>query len=275
MRPVADPGDPAGFVPYEAEGGSYFSSVTKKLLWANGICFLATFLLTRFAPEVGAPLYDWLALAPDTWYGGFPALWQLVTYGFLHALGSPTHLLFNLLALYFFGTMLEGMVGPRRFAVQYFAALAFGGVVHLLAALAMAGHPPVVGASGAVLYTVIACAVLQPNARVLFFFVPLQLKIMALILVGLDLFSLLGRDQRTASDVHLAGAALGFLAAKLGWVWFDPVAWWERRAEHRAQEAQVSDEARLDQLLDRIHREGIHALSQREKDFLARMSKRR
>jgi len=278
--------------PYEPQGGgdsqglgigdSYAPSsmsVTKKLIWANGIAFFASLLLVKFWPAVGDPLWSWLVLDPSTWYRGIPAVWQLWTFGFLHDTHSPMHILFNMLALYFFGTMLEGHVGSRRFAWQYFTALAVGGLVHL-AVGPLLGAAPVVGASGAVLYTVIACAVVMPNARVIFFFVPMQLKVMAFILVGLDIFGVLstmGKDRSfsgTASDVHLAGAALGFIAARAGWIWFDPKAWWQARGEQRVAETQASDEQRLDQLLERIHREGIHSLSQRDKDFLSRMSKR-
>ncbi len=265
-----DDGGPRSF----DSGTSAHSSVTKKLLWANGIAFAISFLLVRFASSIGTPLWDWLRLDPGRWFSGIPALWQLWTYGFLHDLGDPFHILFNMLALYFFGTMLEAEVGSRRFAWQYFAALAVGAIVHLAFSPAME-YPTVVGASGAVFYCVIACAVLRPNAPVLFFFVTLPLKVMALIMVGLNAFILLkpGGD-RTAADVHLAGMAFGFLAARKGWIYFDPKAWWSARRVQRVQEVQASDEQRLDQLLERIHRDGIHTLSQRDKDFLGRMSKR-
>ncbi len=265
-----DGGGPGGAF----DGGAPRLNLTRKLLWANGILFAASFLLVRFVPSIGAPLWEWLRLDPDLWLSGIPAVWQLWTYGFLHDLGSPLHILFNMLVLYFFGTMLEGLVGSRRFAWQYFAALAVGAVVHLLFA-SFTTALPVVGASGAVLYTVIACAVLRPRAQVLFFFVPMPLKYMALILVGLDIFAVLSAgDSRTASDVHLAGAALGFVAARQGWIYFDPGVWWSDRRAQRTQASAASDAEHLDQLLARIQRDGIHTLSRRDKEFLSRMSKR-
>lgn len=252
---------------------SAYSSVTKKLLWANGIVFAITLLFDQFFKESFRPIWDWIALNPATWYSGVPALWQLWTYGFLHSLSDPTHILFNLLVLYFFGTMLESQVGSRRFAWQYFTALAVGGIVHL-ALVPFLSDAPVVGASGAILYTVVACAVLRPDAQVIFVFVTLPLKVMALILVGLDIFNVVRGGGRTASDVHLAGAALGFVAARAGWIYFDPGAWSRARRERRSAEVEVDESRRLDQLLERIHRDGIHSLSQRDKDFLSRMSKR-
>ncbi len=263
-----DPGNPGrSFSPVS-------SSVTKKLLWANGIAFAVTVVFKWYFPKIGDPLWSWLELHTATWYSGIPAVWQLWTYGFLHDAGDPFHLLFNMLVLYFFGTMLEARVGARRFAWQYFTALAVGAIFHLAVAPVF-GYSSVFGASGAVLYTVIACAVLQPNAQVIFFFVTLPLKVMALLLVGLDIFNLMRPGgSRTASDVHLAGAALGFLAARQGWIYFDPSVWWQARREQHVASVQATDAQRLDQLLERIHREGIHSLSQRDKDFLSRMSKR-
>lgn len=277
MRPAAffEPRGPSDRG-QEFDPPSYSSTTfTRRLLWANGIVFFAMFLLRRFAPSVGDPMWNALCLnAAQWWHEGIPAIWQVVTYAFLHDLGSPLHILFNLLALHFFGTMLEARVGARRFAVQYIVAVAFGGALHLALAPAFR-YSSVVGASGGVLYAVIACATLEPRAQVIFFFVPMELRVMALILVALDVLSLLGGGSGTASDVHLAGAALGFVAAKRGWVYFDPLAWWRRRGEERQAEAAAQDELDLDRLLERIHREGIHSLSKREKDFLARMSKRR
>ena len=274
MSPVAFDQEDDGPRNFGGAGSSAYSNLTRKLLWANGIAFALSFLLYNYVPSIGKPLWEWLRLDPERWFSGVPAIWQLWTFGFLHDLGDPFHILFNMLALYFFGTMLEAEVGSRRFAWQYFAALAIGAIVHLAFSPLM-GYATVVGASGAVFYCVIACAVLRPNAPVLFFFVTLPLKVMALIMVGLNAFILLkpGGD-RTAADVHLAGMAFGFFAARRGWIYFDPKAWWSARRVQRVQEVQASDEQRLDQLLERIHRDGIHTLSQRDKDFLARMSKR-
>jgi hypothetical protein len=59
------------------------------------------------------------------------------------------------------------------------------------------------------------------------------------------------------------------------WIWSDPLAavqaWRQRRVESRG----ATDEAHLDELLAKINREGIHALSPRERAFLKRVSERR
>ena len=50
--------------------------------------------------------------------------WTIVTYMFLH--GSPGHIFFNMLALYFFGPRLEARIGSRRFLGLYLASGVMG-----------------------------------------------------------------------------------------------------------------------------------------------------
>lgn len=255
--------------------------VVKRLLWINGIVFLVTFLLARWGSGLGAAVFTYFTLNPAVWIAWFPIppLWQLLSYGFLHDVGSVFHLLYNLLALYFFGTMLEAIVGARRFLFSYLAAIAIGGAFQLAVMLAVAAARPelalpTLGASGGVLFVIVACATMRPNTQVIFILFPLRLKTLALILVGIDVFGLLSGSMGTAYVVHLAGAAFGFLAVKLGWIWIDPM---ERSAERRevkrAQGAR-DDAARLDKLLRQIGEDGIHTLSRRDKEFLKRVSGR-
>jgi membrane associated rhomboid family serine protease len=48
----------------------------------------------------------------------FSRPWTIVTYMFLH--GGITHILFNMLGLYFFGPRVESRIGSRRFTTLYF-----------------------------------------------------------------------------------------------------------------------------------------------------------
>ncbi|PWT75702.1 MAG: hypothetical protein C5B46_02310, partial [Proteobacteria bacterium] len=84
--------------------------------------------ILAYVLQVGAnePLLQAFALwpLPKGYYAtGAPSFefWQLITYGFLH--GSPTHLLFNMLALFMFGGDLERVWGGRRFLVYYLACV--------------------------------------------------------------------------------------------------------------------------------------------------------
>ncbi|MFV0459233.1 MAG: rhomboid family intramembrane serine protease [Actinomycetales bacterium] len=86
--------------------------------------------------------------------------WRFVTSAFVHS-SNPTHILFNMYALWIMGTYLEPMLGRARFVALYLLS-AFGGSVFFVLLAApptmaqlAAGHcgmwcTPVVGASGAV-----------------------------------------------------------------------------------------------------------------------------
>ena len=110
----------------DSGGGLHFprmTPVTKRLLIANFAVFLLFIVIlgrSGGGGGMGDALFMHLALYPADWFH-LPLVlpfWQLVTYGFLHDLGSIGHIGFNMLGLYFFGTLLEGVVGSRRFHVK-------------------------------------------------------------------------------------------------------------------------------------------------------------
>ncbi len=254
--------------------------VVKLLLIANVALFVLQWVVFKGWLE-GA--YEFMntafALDPAQWKAHFPLvpLWQLVSYGFLH--GDPLHILSNMLFLYFLGTMLEAEVGGRRFLVFYLLSIALAGACQLSLGLALGQVGPIVGASGGVLAIVFAMATLHPNLRIFFLFVPLTLRTVALIYLALDAMGVIaqlkGQGSNVASFAHLTGALFCFLCVRRNWIWRDPLAevegWRERRAEVRG----ADDEAQLDELLGKINREGIHALSARERAFLKRVSQRK
>jgi len=92
--------------------------------------------------------------------------------------------------------------------------------------------------------------------------------------VGIDVFRMLNGGAGVAWAVHLAGAAYGFLAVRRGFLWSDPLEALARRRARAVVERERSDVQRLDELLARIHDKGLNSLSEREKAFLKRVSKR-
>ena len=87
--------------------------------------------------------------------------WRLVTGGFLHSPTNPLHILFNMYALYWLGTMLEPVLGHLRFVALYLAALLAGSFGALVTSSATT---PTVGASGAV-FGLMAAAFVFQHAR--------------------------------------------------------------------------------------------------------------
>ncbi len=252
--------------------------VVRALIWSNVIVFALFELLSLVAAPTWETLQSWFELNTEIWRENLPLVpvWQLLSYGFLHSVSDPFHILFNLLGLFFFGTMVEGLIGSRRYLFFYLAAIAIGGGLQLVYSFATGHDAHVVGASGGVLATIVGAAVLRPNARVIFIVFPLSLRVLALILVGLNLFSFArGQDMQVALVVHLGGAAWGFCALRFGWIWADPAARWRERRQRVEVAERESEEQRLDKLLQQIHEKGMTSLSERDREFLKRMSSRR
>lgn len=267
------------------------------LIYVNAAVFLIRFLFFLIPPTQGLAdaLSLWFGVSPGMWVESplLPPVWQVVTWGFVHSLTDPFHILFNMLLLYFLGTMLEGIIGTRRFLATYFSALLISGIATLVVGLAAGPdanraalfesvsqhYPTTVGASGAVMCVVVAMAALRPTTRMIFILFPITLKTLALFYVGIDVFYMLLEFSGAASSnvarlAHLSGAAWGFLLVRRGWVWRDPIQSVEDWRARTQEKREGDDEQRLDELLQRINREGINSLSSGERAFLKRMSKR-
>ena len=122
-----------------------------------------------------------LALVPVQFVQGL-ALWQVVTYLFLH--GGIGHVLWNMLALWMFGAELERTWGTRRFVRFYFACGMIAGLIVVVAAYLFGGKSfPVIGSSGAIFGILMAYGVLFPNQTILFgFLIPIKTKYFVMII---------------------------------------------------------------------------------------------
>lgn len=253
------------------------SVVAKRLILIQVGIFFFSWMLSFGGGD--ATLFRWFGISPQMWTGFPPPIWQVFTYGFLHSTSVLMHLLGNMLMLYFLGTMLEGIVGGRRFLMTFLSCVLAGGVLTVLVGVLLGEVAPTIGASAGALGVAVAAATLRPKQQIIFFIFPMTLRTLALILVALDLFAginLVFKAQATgvAHFAHLGGAAWGFLLINRGWIWKDPLAEVERRVEERQAASVQRDRERVDELLEKIHQSGINSLSTSEKSFLKRASKR-
>lgn len=176
--------------------------ITQALLLIN----VAAFCIDIF---VGPWFTRLLALWP---IGSGFAPWQLVTYAFLH--GSITHLGFNMLGLWMFGSEVERVWGPKRYLQFYFASLLSAAMVQLLFAAMSGGVYPTIGASGALFGLLLAFGMMFPNRTIMPLFppIPMKAKYFVAIFGGLELiFGVTGTQQGVAHFAHLGGMLGGFL----------------------------------------------------------------
>jgi len=222
-------------------------------------------------------LVNWFAVYPRT--GGMTLqIWRLVTYQFLH--GPISHILFNMIVLYFIGSTLERHWGSRKFLVFYLACGMVGGLVYplLLGLKIISPHPihgvlPLVGASGAILGVLAACAILFPQIVVLFIFFPLPIRVVALILTLLAVFGIITGENAGGEAAHLGGMALGAIYVS-SQSWRDKLRlklragrWEKKMAERRRLQVE------LDRILQKVHQTGIHSLTSKEKKILKQATK--
>ena len=189
---------------------SYFPTGVKWLIVSNVAIFVA---LTLFGRWIGEDV-RLLALAPRAVVSYF-ALWQLVTYLFIHA--GISHLLFNMLALWMFGVPLEQTWGTKRFLKYYFLCGIGAGFcdVALHAALGSWGTRTV-GASGAIYGLLMAFGVLFPNQKVLMdFLFPIKAKYMVMIYGAIALLLAFSANPDGVSNIaHLGGMIFGYVYLK-------------------------------------------------------------
>lgn len=225
---------------YRQSPFSNITPVVKNLLIVNIIFFVASYLLRN--------VFDmdrWLAV----YYFNSPnfKLWQIISYMFMH--GNLMHILFNMLALYFFGPILEYSVGPKRFLSLYFicgiGAIILQWIVQAIQVHGITGgfviaHPeldssymafgqtaqqlyniyntPIVGASGAIFGLLVAFAMLYPNMEMMILFLPIPIKAKYIVpgYILIEIWSGVGQQSgdNVAHFAHIGGALFGFLVVK-------------------------------------------------------------
>lgn len=177
--------------------------------------------------------------------------YQFLTSMFMHA--NVTHLLFNMLGVFFFGRMLENVWGPRRFLIFYLisglgaSAIYVGwetfSAVHMLnltsdghgwellmkyadnggmvgQSMAIYGllYTPMIGASGAVFGLLAGGALLFPNTQFYVYgAIPVKLKWLAIVYGLVELYS--GYQTAVGDNVahfaHVGGMIFGFILVQI------------------------------------------------------------
>ena len=205
-------------------------TMTKNLLVINVLAFLATYVLQRSGIDLNALLGLHFFKASNF------HVYQFLTYMFLH--GGFTHILFNMFALWMFGSVIERVWGPKKFLFYYIVCGVGAGIMqemvqygnYVLQGLAayeyvnMGGAQismdsyinmwTTIGASGAVYGILLAFGMIFPNERLFIIPFPFPIKAKWLIVgyIAIELFSALsGPGDGVAHMAHLGGMLFGFL----------------------------------------------------------------
>ncbi|MFC7200338.1 rhomboid family intramembrane serine protease [Halospeciosus flavus] len=194
---------------------SYFrGNVTYLFLGLMWVTFLAQYGL---APLLGIPVNTMAWANLFTVNSANPLyVWTWLVSIFAH--GGFTHIVFNSIALYFFGPVVERRVGSSTFALLFLVAGAAAGLaqVGVSLLLGMPGLTAVLGASGAIMAIMGVLTVLNPGLRVyLYFVIPMPLWLLTLGFAAYTVFvattNLGTGGGGVAHFAHLSGLAIGLL----------------------------------------------------------------
>lgn len=227
--------------------------------------------------------------------------WTLFTYMFLHE--GIMHVLWNMLALYFFGRIFLDFYSVRHFVGTYILGGLFGGVAFVLSYnlfpyfAPYVGNSCLVGASASVLAIVVASAVRNPGYRInLLLIGSVRLSTFAIVTVAISVFMLAGNNAG-GNFAHLGGAAAGWFVAYMLNKGIDvtsivnkPIDWFstifkkghsrragkpkfkytagDRSSDYEYNARKKASETEVDRILEKIKKGGYSSLSEEEKKRL-------
>lgn len=198
--------------------------VTRNLIILNIIVFIATLINREFMTAEFALFY------PTSRYFHW---WQVLTHMFMH--GGFWHILFNMYTLWLFGSVVENIIGSKKFLLFYFICGLGAAGLHLgveflqmqsfmegaalgnsvaLQNIAVIKLTPTVGASGAIYGVLIGYAMLFPASKMTLLFPPVTLsaKWMVIVFAAIELLTgVTGTVAGVAHFAHLGGMLIGWL----------------------------------------------------------------
>ena len=141
---------------------------------------------------------------------------RLLTHGFIHA--DTTHLLFNMITLYFFGQLVERFysmtIGPIGYLLFYVGGLAVSSWPSWYQHRNDGSYRSL-GASGAVSAVLFSYILLRPWATIIVFVVPMPAILYAVLYIGYTIYMDRQRTDNINHNAHLWGAIYGIVATCL------------------------------------------------------------
>ncbi|WP_207497076.1 rhomboid family protein [Aridibaculum aurantiacum] len=232
---------------------------------------------------------------------------RIITSAFLHV--SWMHLIFNMVALYFFSSSVELALGPVYYLIIYFSSIIGG---NLLSMFIHRHHDSysAAGASGAICGVIFAAIAIIPGMSVGLFLLPFSMPgwLFGLIYVAVSIYGIRSRRDNIGHDAHLGGGLTGmFVAIALHpsvittnivtilivavpaiafilFIIYKPEALLVDNMFYRSNSFYTADDKynltkkqkqqALDDILEKIHKKGMNSLTAKEKMLLKEYSEK-
>jgi membrane associated rhomboid family serine protease len=278
---------------------SKFGAATSlyRLLAINIGLFLVLMILRTFLFILGSDftIFDFLVeklSMPASFSQLIYQPWSVVTYMFLHV--DFMHILFNLLILYWTGSLFAEYLGNEKLWATYVLGAITGGLAYLImfnispAFSQQVNHSHLMGASAGVIAVMVGIATLLPDYTVQLLLIgPVKLKYVALVSI-LIYFISIPLGNAGGQIAHLGGALFGYIMIKQLKKGNDITSWlsnlFKKRSSRKSKmtvvrsskpvpdsvyvEAAISKQEAIDKVLDKINKSGFDSLSKEEKDVL-------
>ncbi len=281
-----------------------------QLIFINVVVYLVLAVLFVFSTAAGfSPFFESIhaqLAIPAPFFSFLAKPWTIITYAFVHDLTGIFHILFNMLAFYWFAKIFIEYLGSDKLIAVYVLGAITGAVSYLLVYNTIPFYMErvplhgMVGASAAVYAVLVATATLLPDYTFFLLFLgPVRIKYIALIYIVISFLGSVGGNAG-GNVAHLGGALIGYIYIKQlqvgvnwgGWItitldWikglFSPrskVKVTYRSAEPKARSAKANSQPNkasqdeIDAILDKISDRGYESLTKEEKEKLFNASKK-
>ena len=188
-------------------GKKFLNSYTGRIISINVVFYILILILMNiFGVD---KIINLVALNPLIVLSG-KNIWTFITSMFMH--GNFTHLILNMISLFFIGSFVERLIGKKRFLYFYFGAGLFAGILFVALTKFTGGNLNIaaVGASGAIFGLGGLLAVLTPKLPVLvFFIIPMPMWMAMIALLGILWILSWGVGLPIGNIAHLGGLLIG------------------------------------------------------------------
>lgn len=241
-------------------------------------------------------------LIPPTFTEFATRPWTIITYAFMHSYEQYFHIVFNMLALYWFGKLFVEYLGSDKLIALYILGALTAATFYLLMFntvpffKAQSNFNGMVGASGAIYAIMVGAATLLPDYTFFLLLIgPVKIKYIAAFFIFISYLGTIGQNSG-GNIAHLGGALMGFIYIKQlqagvnwgGWItsvidWikslFKPrakvkVTYRKTEPKEKSSSPKKASQEEIDAILDKISDRGYESLSKDEKEKLFNASKK-
>ena len=251
---------------------------------------LALLQIQGALPKVSV-IESWCVLDTKKVLGG--EIWRVLTCAFLHSRFGVWHIAINMLLLFWLGRDLEDMFGGKEFFAFYVAGAIASSLLFMVLQVYLETNITALGASGAVMAVFCLYTMYNPSQEIYFhFFIPVQMRFLLLLYIIYDLHPVLMQLSGmpyytgTAHAGHLGGLVLGYLYYRWQWRLEPGIDAFLSLFLNRGNQKTVQPgprrinrlreerlEISVDEILEKITRDGQDSLSEKEKVILNEASK--